>query len=727
MGLQRERGPPFGACLAIAALALCSPTNGQEQESAPPSEPQGVFFEDQIELSTLLELCSDTLGVKIEYDPSELEGFVRVQLAEPYTPDDLWQLANRTLLSRDLATVQPPGAEALRVVKLEQAAKSARIEEDLAPSRALAGFVSFVAPLRSARAEELASSVQLLLSGHGTVAAVEESNALILSDRIGHVRQALGVLEVLDAPEIEPALAEVELEHLSPVAMGTLLERVRNARTQVAGRDLEGQVLPLTESGSLLVVAPEDEILWWLETVHTFDRPEPVSTLHYTPRRFGLAETAQLVEDVVAVVPGSFRMVPDPLTGTLVVSASENVHEEVQGLFERLESVDWEPRKPVRTYPVRYRRVSEVLELLQELLDAGALQPATPERVELTSRAPVSTAPQGATAPLVVPGERSFAAQMPAEQGVGTVTLTADEPANRLIAFGAPQLLDRLGELIETLDVRHDQVLVEVLVVTLSDTQTRDFGVELQAIGVENGTFLQLASLFGLGSPDPASTSLPPATGTGLSGVVLNSGDFSAAVRALETLNEGRTLTIPKVLVNNNQEASLDSVTQNPFASTNASQTVATTSFGGTFDAGSSISVKPQVSDADRIVLEYTVSLSSFVGDSATPELPPPRLENKLQSVVTIPDGYTVVVGGLDAETDTEAESRVPLLADVPLLGRLFQSRSRTQERSRFFVFLRCSVMRSTSFEDLRYISARAIDEAGIDDGWPKMEPRIIR
>ena len=71
MGLQRERGPPFGAWVAVAAWALCSPTNGHEQESAPASEPQG------------------------EYEPSELEGFVRLQLAEAYTPDDLLQLANR--------------------------------------------------------------------------------------------------------------------------------------------------------------------------------------------------------------------------------------------------------------------------------------------------------------------------------------------------------------------------------------------------------------------------------------------------------------------------------------------------------------------------------------------------------------------------------------------------------------------------------------------------------
>ena len=63
---------------------------------------------------------------------------------------------------------------------------------------------------------------------------------------------------------------------------------------------------------------------------------------------------------------------------------------------------------------------------------------------------------------------------------------------------------------------------------------------------------------------------------------MLDPGSFSAAVRALETINKGRSVTMPKVLVNNNQKAVLDSVLQTPYSSTNASTTVATTSFGGT-------------------------------------------------------------------------------------------------------------------------------------------------
>jgi general secretion pathway protein D len=143
-------------------------------------------------------------------------------------------------------------------------------------------------------------------------------------------------------------------------------------------------------------------------------------------------------------------------------------------------------------------------------------------------------------------------------------------------------------------------------------------------------------------------------------------------------------------------------------------------------DAGTSISVKPQVADGDQIVMEYTVSLSTFSGAAASPTLPPPRQENKLTSIVTVPE-FAIVLGGLQVETEGEAESRVPWLADIPLLGALFKDRSVTKTRARFYVFLRCSVMRDELFADLKYVSREASDSVGVDDGFPVLEPRVIR
>ena len=71
--------------------------------------------------------------------------------------------------------------------------------------------------------------------------------------------------------------------------------------------------------------------------------------------------------------------------------------------------------------------------------------------------------------------------------------------------------------------------------------------------------------------------------------------------------------------------------------------------------------------------------------------------------------------------------SRVPILGSIPILGALFSSQSKSRTKSHFYVFLRTTVLRSQSFEDLRYVSAGDLAAAKLDDGWPKVQPRVIR
>ena len=92
-----------------------------------------------------------------------------------------------------------------------------------------------------------------------------------------------------------------------------------------------------------------------------------------------------------------------------------------------------------------------------------------------------------------------------------------------------------------------------------------------------------------------------------------------------------------------------------------------------------------------------------------------------------IPDGFVVSVGGLGIENEGEGRSQVPLLGDIPILGELFGTREKTSSQTRFYVFLRASVMRSATFDDLKYASGRELSAAKVDDGFPRLEPRIIR
>ncbi len=720
----RRRALRVVSVAAIAATVVVGsfvPVLAQE-----PADDELTFFpyERDQELRHLLELVSLALDCEIQYEPDQVSGQVAVRPGREIGVDELWAIINRALAAKKLACVQPVRSSSLTVVPLDQAAGLARLETaDLDDAKA--GFLKAMLSVRFGDIQEATKAVELVLSRPtGAVTSLPESRALLVTDFAPNARQAAELVRVLDAPNVRPVIEEVRVENTSPVLLAAWIDQLVKTTTRVAAGKLPGELVASPESRSVFIVAPEDAVGEWRSLIQRFDRAEQAFTREYRPRRFGLNETASLVEEVVhahgAMDPSSaWRLVRDGLTGTLIITTTPRKHDEIRELLARLESTEAAPGSAIRTFPIENRQVSEMLALLQGLLEAGAL---TPPQVPPDTSQPA----QGATGAL--PGRsESVGPRVIGARSGAEVTLTADEPTNRIVAMGEGRLLDQLGGLIDSLDVRHAQVVIEAMIVSLSDIQSLDLGVELRRLGASNDVLYRLSSIFGLDALDPADSVVGPPGSAGFSGAVLDPGDFSAVIKALETLNRGRSLTVPKVLVNNNQEAVLESVVQNPFASTNASNTVATTSFGGTFDAGTSIVVKPQVTEGNHLVIDYTVSLSSFSGDSVDPSLPPPRQENRLQSIVTIPDGHTVVVGGLEVETETDATSQVPLLGDVPLFGRLFQSDSQTTTRTRFFVFLRATILREERFEDLKYLSRQDVIAAGVDDGWPELKPRIMR
>jgi type II secretory pathway component GspD/PulD (secretin) len=207
----------------------------------------------------------------------------------------------------------------------------------------------------------------------------------------------------------------------------------------------------------------------------------------------------------------------------------------------------------------------------------------------------------------------------------------------------------------------------------------------------------------------------------------LNPGDFSGVLRALETIRDGRSFARPRVLTRNHETAELDSVLESPYSATVSTDVVATTTFGGSSDAGTQISVTPHLTSGDRLRIEYSITQSAFVGDAADPALPPPRQQTVLTSEAVVPDGFTVVLGGLELESNGRNRTQVPLLGRLPLVGWLFRNDSKSGERTRFFVFLRCDVLRGESFRGLREVSAESALAAGIDSDVPVLEPRWMR
>lgn len=707
----------------------------------------------QIELARLVDLCSQRLKLRIDYDPAVLKGQVTLRLPDALSDAELWALTNQLLAQRGFATVRASGAEAVSVVRVAEAPQLARIEradaEAGGPPVGRAGFASLVvAPARRTTKEFVEAIRPLLTKGVGSATALGDSRLVLISDFAARLDELQEMLARIDAPAAPMVVEEIAVLNVAPAAVAAAVIQVAQKRDQLAGERLPGDVLASPNGGGVVLIAPEAHAPAWRQLISRFDQRQGVETRNYTPRVFPAPDVARLIEESVRGPSGGaakpderWRLVVDELTGTLILTATAAQHAQVTELVERLDAAQG-GSLPMRSFPIRNRPVAEMISTLSRLIEAGVLESddvqAGRDSVRLAGEqrsirdlatgrdlgagaaaadgsAPAEPSPpEGLTAP---PAGRTASPS--------SLRLTADEATNTLIAIGTPRQLGQLQSLLELLDVRQPQVMLEAVLVSITDSDALNLGVELEKLGNVGDAAYKVASLFGLSTSAGGVRSVADAAG--FTGAVLNPGEFSIVVRALQAINKGRSLSNPRILVANNEQARFSSVLQQPFVRTDTTSSTATSSFGGSDSAGTTISVRPQIAQGDHLVLTYTINLSSFVGTPAAAGLPPPKQQNSVDSVATIPDGHVVVVGGLELESDSTSTSQIPLVADVPLIGELFKNRALGRSRTRFFVFIRASVLRHGAFEDLKFISADAASSMRVPDGWPEVEPRFIR
>ena len=164
-----------------------------------------------------------------------------------------------------------------------------------------------------------------------------------------------------------------------------------------------------------------------------------------------------------------------------------------------------------------------------------------------------------------------------------------------------------------------------------------------------------------------------------------------------------------------------------PFQSVNASNTVSTTSLGGNQEAGTSITVRPQINEGDHLHLDFDLEFSTFEGTVTSASLPPPRQIDQIQSQVTIPNGHTVIVGGLSRTGEQDTSSGVPWLEKIPIVREISSLRSEQNDSTSFFLFIRPNILRDDQFRDLKHLSQLPLDKSGAKHDFPESQPIMMK
>lgn len=306
-----------------------------------------------------------------------------------------------------------------------------------------------------------------------------------------------------------------------------------------------------------------------------------------------------------------------------------------------------------------------------------------------------------------------------------TGRFTVHTPNNALVVTDTPEGLAAAERLISELDRKPAQVLIETKLVQLSLGKSLDLGIQWEyannrplsdrnpanrrIIGQRvntDGTEVPAGKVGFVGQDsagsDVVTTALDSASrGTGVNlagptkagitfGFINSSELLTATLGALETENEAKTLTNPKIITTNNQNAKIQIGQKVPFLQTTVSPGGTATQSTVFADVGFIIDVTPTINEDNRIRLKVKPESSNVEG---TTDAGPTINTTTAETEVILRDGDTIVIGGLVSENMVKSVSKVPLLGDLPVLGVFFRSLSDTKKRQELLVFITARIV----------------------------------
>ena len=297
---------------------------------------------------------------------------------------------------------------------------------------------------------------------------------------------------------------------------------------------------------------------------------------------------------------------------------------------------------------------------------------------------------------------------------VDGVQVWADPQNNAIIVNAPPKMMRSLMSIVDRLDIRRPQVLVEAIIVEVTADRTSELGVtwavdgsrDNNAVGVTNfpdggpGVVQLGTAIAGDGNGNLANL-----IGDGITfgvGRISDSGtSFAAIIRALQGDADTNIISTPSIVTTDNQEASINVGQEVPFLTGSFSQTGTGTGGGvNPFQTiqreqvGVKLVITPQISEGNALILKISQEISS-IAQAASGAVDLITNERTIETTVIVEDGDILVLGGLLEDTLRESDQRVPVLGSIPLLGNLFRSRSTDKVKTNLMVFIRPRILRN--------------------------------
>jgi general secretion pathway protein D len=301
----------------------------------------------------------------------------------------------------------------------------------------------------------------------------------------------------------------------------------------------------------------------------------------------------------------------------------------------------------------------------------------------------------------------------------------ADPTTNSLVITAPPKIMKAVMDIIDKLDIRRPQVLVEAIIADIDYDKDSELGVNWAAFA--NGTNVPAASFVSpvggtsivdlagaIENPANATTTLLQGTTLGIGRVSGNGLNFAAVLRAIRSDTDDNIIATPSAVTMDNQEAELKVAQEVPFVTGQYTSGTAVT--GGQVnpfqtiqreEVGTIMKITPTISaEGNSLMLKISIE-SSSIGQKPAGAVDLVTNKRTVSTTVLIEDGGIVVLGGLIEDDTNKGENRVPFLGNIPIIGLLFKTRNESITKNNLMIFIRPKILRDAAqaaYEtDLKY------------------------
>ena len=592
-------------------------------------------------------------------------------------------------------------------------------------------------PLRYGDASSIAAAIQATLDGSpdegsvgadgavlakppARVSADAQSNTLIVRADPVTVAEIRTLVTALDRPQAEaPSLVTIPLSNGDAATVAAAIQAiVADPAAEAAGRATP-RVSGDPRSNTLIVRADPASIAQIRALAAQLDGVKPSNTA-VVPLRF--AEAANVAEALNAIGEGaanSPNIAVDERGNALLLRGDPLAVAELDRLARQLDQPGAAKVQDItRVYRLRHTDAEALADILQEIV---GLEPAAKNPVArsldsdrnsgdlVSGLATAGTdlnapeTPLAAPDPALVEDARARRAQNTDRNDTPPdIAIQPDPDSNAIVLRGAPRLVEQTVALIEELDRRRPQVLIEAAIVEITGAAGEQLGIQFGFGDAAPDTGLAGTSFSNVGvSLDnvlsvlgvPAANLLTEGLAAGIS-----AGDeFGILLQALATSSNANLLSTPSLTTLDNQEAEIVVGQNVPFLTGsftidgNSADPFTTIQRE---DVGITLRVLPRVHEGDVVRLKVEQEVSSLIDANVVGAADLITNRRSINTTVLADNNETVVLGGLITDDQTTAERKVPLLGDIPVAGRLFRSDTVGRTKRTLFVFLRPTILR---------------------------------